>query len=261
MNNMILVSDIGNSRIKIALFDNDINPIYFESIEHNESLILKCLNNISEKNYNIEHVYYASVNTKVNSLFEKASKCIFNINPYEITLKDFTLKENYATPKEAVGIDMILAGYAVININPDKKETKYASVVVSLGTATTISVMTSEFEFLGGTIMPGLGTSFNAMVEKTSLPAINLENIKTKKNALNTETIEALEAGVYYQTVGGITLALENIVKEIKEKYSLNSIVYITGGHGNNNLLPHKIMPYLVLEGIYLLHKNNSTTT
>ena len=257
---MILVSDIGNSRIKIALFDNDVNPIYFESIEHNESLILKCLNNILEKKYNIEHIYYASVNKSLNSIFEKTSKLIFNINPYEITLKNFNLKENYASPKEAVGIDMILAGYAVININPHKKENKYTAVIVSLGTATTISAMTSELEFLGGTIMTGISTSFNAMVTKTSLPTINLENITTKRNALNTETINALEAGVYYQTVGGITFALENIVIEIKEKYCLDSLIYITGGHGNNNLLPHKIMPYLVLQGIYFLHKNNSTT-
>lgn len=253
---MILVSDIGNSRTKIALFDSDINPLYFESLENNENMILKCLNNIIENNKKIDYIYYASVNKKINSIFEKLTKNIFNIDAYQITLKDFNLKENYAIPKEAVGIDMILGGYASIIINPNKETRKYVSVTVSLGTATTISAMTSEFEFLGGTIMSGVGTSFNALTEKTILPTIDLDNIKTKKNALNTNTIDALESGVYYQTVGGISLALVNIIKEIKGKYSLDSTIYTTGGYANNNLLPYSVMPYIVLQGIFLVHKN-----
>ena len=253
---MLLIADIGNSRIKVSLFENDSNPLFFVSILHDKDELINVLLDIKNENKKIDSIFYASVKKKSNLLFEEATLEVFNIKPYEITHKDVNLKKNYYKPEDSIGIDRLLASFASIILFDDYKENDFASIVLSMGTATTLSVMTSKFEFLGGMIIPGIETSFLGLTKQTSLPNVDLNNVSKYKSAINNDTVSALSAGIYYQTIGALNFALEDCKKEIKEKYNLKSRVTITGGLLFIDIFDCKPNIYLVLQGIYFCVKN-----
>lgn len=256
---MYILCDIGNSRMKVAVFEASSHiPIYYKAHNHNIKELINILNEIKE-NFKIDRVVYSSVAFNINDMFIDAVKNIFKLDAYKITHKDIKLKDNLYTPKNSVGIDRLLSTYASICLeNKINSENKYASIVVDMGTATTISVMLSDFVFIGGMIMSGTKTSYRALSNKTSLPYYEIGQINEIPSPLNTNVKNALVSGAIYNTIGSITYSIDEIKKYIKEKYNIKSYVFLTGGISNLKLLKCKVYPYLVLQGIYF-NLNNST--
>ena len=249
---MYLIGDIGNTRIKSAIFDDNHNPIYFNANEHNALGLFKTLREI-KKNFDgkIDKVFYSSVSFKVNDMFVSSVQDILKKDVYRVTHKDIQLKGNMYEPKDSVGIDRLLSTYASICLEGFNEENKYASIVIDMGTATTISIMLSDFVFLGGMIMPGTKTSSFALSRKTSLPYFNIGEITGLPNPINNNVEDALIAGSIYNTIGAANYSVAEIKKTIKEKYNIKSKIFLTGGISNLKLLKCKIYPYLVLQGIY----------
>lgn len=110
---MYLLSDIGNTRVKLGIFEDKNNtPIYYKPIEHSNAVdLVNELNNIKNNYPNIENVFYSSVSLKVNDLFEGSVEDCFDMKPYRVTHHDIKLKDNLYEPKDAVGIDRLLSTY------------------------------------------------------------------------------------------------------------------------------------------------------
>lgn len=133
------------------------------------------------------------------------------------------LKIRYDNP-EQVGSDRIVNAVAAL--------TKYEGplVIVDFGTATTFCAITEDWEYLGGSIAPGLKISSDALFEKTAkLPKVELEDPGT---VLGKNTIESMQSGLVYGHMGMIE-HLCNMMKEELDKYAehKNPIkVIATGG-------------------------------
>lgn len=247
---MYLIADIGNTRMKLAVFDKSHNPLYFNVNSYNIRHILSTLKEVKD-NYKIDKVFYSSVCFDRNDIFVSSIKDVLKKDVYRVTYKDVKLKGNLYEPKDAVGIDRLLATYASICFEGYNKNEKYASIVVDMGTATTISVMTSDFIFLGGMIMSGTKTSYKALSSRTSLPYHEIGPIESIPNPLNNNTKDGIISGAIYNTIGSVNYGVNEIKKNIKEKYNLKSKIFLTGGISNLKLLKCKIYPYLVMQGTY----------
>jgi len=127
--------------------------------------------------------------------------------------------------------------------------------VADFGTATTITVVGREGDFLGGAILPGLRLMNSVLVAGTSqLMDVVLE---APARALGIDTPGCIRSGLFYGTAG----AVERILKEIEEEKGFNLKVVLTGGYapviGGFVKRDHEMNISLTLEGLKVLYGKN----
>ncbi|MBF0516778.1 MAG: type III pantothenate kinase [Nitrospirae bacterium] len=99
------------------------------------------------------------------------------------------------------------------------------AAVIDFGTATTISIVGQSGVFIGGAIMPGLTTMSRALNTQTAaLPHVELV---TPSGALGADTRQAIISGIVYGTAG----AVARIIYEIEREIGYNLKIAITGGN------------------------------
>ena len=119
-----------------------------------------------------------------------------------------------------VGADRILNTLAASRIY------KVDTVVVDLGTATTYDCITADGVFFGGIIAPGLRTSADTLIRRTSkLPATELV---PPPRAIGTRTEDCIRAGVLF----GAADAIDGLVRRIKAEWPTKRVpkIVATGG-------------------------------
>ena len=128
------------------------------------------------------------------------------------------------------------------------------AIVVDLGTATTFDCITAAGVFLGGVIMPGVRTSAETLIRRTSkLPATDLV---APRKVIGTRTEECIRAGVML----GSADAIDGIVRRIREEWPTGErpICIATGGLAEQFATLcasfDRVEPSLTLAGIRLAH-------
>lgn len=128
-------------------------------------------------------------------------------------------------------------------------------IIWDLGTATTVSVVDASGVFRGGAIMPGVGTSFESLVSRTSLlPRIRME---PPAHVIGPNTIESMQSGAVY----GTAAMIEGMCDRIEQELGTPAAVIATGGMGRD-VVPHCRRPIvyddnLLLEGLRLVYEKN----
>ncbi|MDQ3697626.1 MAG: type III pantothenate kinase [Gemmatimonadota bacterium] len=128
------------------------------------------------------------------------------------------------------------------------------TIVVDLGTATTYDCITADGIFFGGVIAPGVRTSADTLVRRTSkLPATELV---APERTIGRRTEECIRAGVML----GAADAIDGIVRRIEKEWPTPSAprVVATGGLAEQ-LAPlcreiDLVEPYLTLHGLRIAH-------
>ncbi len=230
-----LCIDIGNSRIKMAMMEED-RIRHFGIFEHDRIAELEQW--LSEQEF--ERAIYSSV------LQEDPSWLISLKKAQSIIKLDAQLKLPitiyYKTP-ESLGSDRIAALTGAVDLHPNKN-----ILIVNAGTCITFDLITENHEFSGGNISPGLDMRWRAMHEFTAaLPRVT--QIDHQNGILGKSTFEALQKG-----------ALLGLVYEIEGYYSHLKSIYpelcciITGGAAtflvNQLNFDNFAEPYLVLKGL-----------
>ncbi len=253
---MVLAIDIGNTNIVIGCFQDD-KILFRERLSTNQlstsmeyTVILKNifeLNGISEMNFEggIISSVVPSVTLTVREAMERLTKKhIMIVGPGIKT----GLKIMLDNPAQ-LGSDRVADGVAAINLYP------VPSILIDMGTATTISVINSKREFIGGLIIPGLRTSLDSLANKTSqLPNISLV---PPKKVIGANTIDCMRSGIINSTASSIDGIIEKIEDELGEKCTVIS----TGG------IAKIIIPYckrdiiidddLLLKGLMIIYNKN----
>ncbi len=124
-----------------------------------------------------------------------------------LSSRDLPLVVSLPRP-DMVGIDRLLDAVAANRLRPADRP----AIVVDLGTAITVDLISAEGAFLGGTIFPGIGTSARAMHEFTDmLPLVDMESLEGPPAVLGTATVEALHAGLYWGAIGVVRELIERL--------------------------------------------------
>ncbi len=77
-----------------------------------------------------------------------------------------------------------------------------------MGTAITFCYVNKNKELLGGIIIPGIKTSFNALFKKTS--KLEEVGIEKPKNVVGRDTISSLQSGMVY----GMSSTIDGLIKK-----------------------------------------------
>jgi type III pantothenate kinase len=157
---------------------------------------------------------------------------------------------------DRVGIDRLLGAVAANRL----RDARRSAVIIGVGTAITIDLVSPAGAFLGGAILPGIGISARAMHDFTDrLPLVTMEELADPPPPLGTSTVEAMRSGLYWGAVGG----MKELVARLSESHcgcggsSESPQVFLTGGAAPvvaQFLDPQATyVPSLVLSGIALV--------
>ena len=230
---MNLVLDIGNTFIKLAVFNKNILLETSVQKELDDSLI----DSFFQK-YKITNCIFSSVtnNNKNEILLKK-----YNFLPLT-HLTPLPLSLNYKTP-ETLGIDRIAAV-----VGAKSSFDNIDLLVIDLGTCVTFDFVNSKGEYLGGSISPGFNMRFEALnyfTEKLPLIEFKKENLML----IGDSTEKSIISGVY----NGMKNEINGIINAYISQYTTLKIV-VTGGDFNlfdlepkNRIFADK---FLVLKGL-----------
>ena len=152
-----------------------------------------------------------------------------------------------------LGSDRVADAVAAVNFYPTPL------ILIDMGTATTISVIDKEKNFLGGLIIPGLRVSLDSLTNRTSqLPKISLV---PAKRVIGTNTIDCMKSGIIHSTASSIDGVIERIEEELGESCTVVS----TGGLANV-VIPYckrsiKLDETLLLKGLRIIYEKNAPQT
>ena len=129
-------------------------------------------------------------------------------------------------------------------------------LVVSVGTAMTLDMLSADGVFLGGAIMPGPQLMREALARGTDA----IQTQRGSSNTFPTNTADAIETGVHHALLG----AIERAARTFEEKQRADIRCMLTGGAANL-IAPYLNRPYqlvdnLVLEGLLLIAQEETLT-
>ena len=248
---MILSIDVGNSATSYGLFENEKLIFQFRqttNINSSSDEIGIFLRSVLRENgfdwKQISKIGCCSVVPSINYSLSSACSKYLEKEPLFIQAGIKTgLKLKYSNPRE-IGADLIAAAMGAVAVKPDTN-----LIVVDMGTATTIELITKDKEFLSGCILPGLKISVDALSSKTA----NLTPVEILKpsHICGTSTAEAVQSGIYYGTAGSI----KELCYLYKKNIFHNEETFIIGTGGFARIFSDynifdEIIPGLVLSGV-----------
>jgi type III pantothenate kinase len=127
--------------------------------------------------------------------------------------------------------------------------------VIDFGTATTITAVGNNADFIGGSIMAGIGLMNDMLAQRTSkLAKVALAQ---PGSALGTDTEGCIRSGLLIGTAG----AVERILDEIEKETGYMFRVVTTGGYAHlvDRFLKrrHELNLFLTLEGLREIYAKN----
>lgn len=253
---MLLVIDVGNTNMVLGVYkDTELLDHWRISTDRQRTtdeygvLIreLFYLNDLRADDINT--IIISSVVPPVVPTLERMCQRYFGLSPLLIGPGVKTgMDIRYDNPRE-VGADRIVNAVAAYE--------KYGGpvIIVDFGTATTFCAVDAKGVYLGGSICPGIGISTEALVQRTAkLPRIEL---KRTDSVICRNTIESMQAGVFYGFVGQV----EGIVSRMRRELDMSARVVATGGLAVVIAPATKtidvVEPMLTLEGLRIIYERN----
>jgi type III pantothenate kinase len=210
---------------------------------------------LRENNIDPNTINSIALCTVVPEVLYSISACCqkyFSIDPFilQAGVKN-GLQIDYNNPQD-VGEDRIANAIAVTHIYPAQDV-----IVIDLGTATTFCAISSNKQYLGGVILPGLKMSMSALASGTS--KLGSVEIIEKRTTLGKTTNDSIQSGLYYGSLGAMKEIISNLT--IQTYKNNKPIIIGTGGFTSvyrESGIFDKIIADLVLKGLYLANRMNS---
>jgi len=232
--NCHLVVDIGNSYIKVAVFE-DGRAVWMSRQSEFSIEELKILG----ARFPIKAAIYASVRAENPDFIQHLNQEYHLIHMN--TAMELPLDMLYRTP-ETLGVDRLAAAMGARALFPGRNV-----IVIDMGTCIKYDFVDHTGQYHGGNIAPGMQMRFESMHTMTGkLPLVGK---KYNREILGKTTEEALQNGV----VWGIKLEIEGFIKTLTDIWD-NITVILSGGDSKyfGDIIESRIFvhPDLVLTGL-----------
>ena len=255
---MLLAIDIGNSNISVGLFDKAGKLLFLSSIDTDsrktaDQISIDLMNLFALYRYDLKDVtgaIFSSVVPPINFMMTKALTRLLGEPPMVVGPGVKTGLNIRMEVHNQLGADLVANAVAALE--------KYAPpiIMIDMGTATTIGVISEGRTYEGGMLLPGVNVSLEALSRQTAqLPAISLQPPKT---LIGKTTEDCMRSGIVYGTAG----MLDGIIDRIREEFPGKTVsIVATGGNApfivkfcRNQILYDKT---LLMKGLWAIYKRN----
>lgn len=209
---MLLTVDVGNSRIKAAVFEQDTLVELFVANPKEAAVFFS---GIFIKYPKIKSAIYASVGKIEDEVLDLLQKHV------EIQIIDHTtvlpFTNNYMTPK-TLGVDRVVLAAGATLLYP-----KQNRLVIDVGTCVTYDFIDQNNRYLGGAISPGIVLRYKSLNDYTQ----NLPLLESNSNEIfiGNSTDNSIHSGV----INGLTYEIDGFISQYFLKYQ-DLTVILTGG-------------------------------
>lgn len=253
---MLLTIDIGNTNIKLGLFEGEQIRAHWRLATMRERLadeyamlLLTLLASVGLRKEEISGCAISSVVPVLTQEFTQLAQRYLHLEPVVVgpgVQTGLQIRTDY--PAE-VGPDLI------VNVLAARHLYGTPVIVIGFGTATTFSVVSPEGDFAGVAIAPGVGTAADALFRAAArLPQVELA---APPHAMGTNTIHSMQSGVVFGFAG----LVEGLVKRLRAEVGEDARVVATGGLAeliaNETPVIELVEPNLALIGLRLIYALN----
>ena len=246
---MLLCLDIGNTIITFGLYKGEIlahswriaTEVHRTADEY--AVLVDSLFRFTEvKTQEVQAVCMVSVVPRLTGVFVELCQRYWHIEPLVVDAGVRTgVKIRTENPRE-VGADRIVNAVATY------KRYGGPACVVDFSTATTFDAVSSEGDYLGGAIAPGMNTALEALSDRAAkLPKVE---IARPPQAIGRNTIQSMQSGFLF----GLVSLVEGMVVRFRHELGDDMRVIATGSLAD--LIAREtdvidvLAPWLTLDGL-----------
>ena len=225
---MVLAIDVGNTNIVLGGFEGE-EILFRERISTNHtatvleyaSMIKTAFEMYDISPKSVTGAIISSVVPNVTSTLRNAVKKYIGTDPLIVGPGIKTGLSIIIDNPAQLGSDLVVDAVAGLN------EYTAPMIIIDMGTATTLSVINSKKQYMGGMIVPGMAVSHDALIARTSqLGKIAFE---TPKKVIGSNTVDCIKSGMLH----GNASMLDGLVERINEELGESCCVIATGGLAN----------------------------
>ncbi len=253
---MLLTIDIGNTNVTLGLYDGDsLGPRWRLATVHERMpdeyglQFAGLLEHAGLHPGQLSGICMASVVPPVTGRVVEACRAYLRQDPLVVDAGVKTgVRIHYEDPR-AVGADRIVDCAAVQRLYGGP------ACVVDFGTATTFDAISTEGDYLGGAIAPGIGIAAEALFQRTAkLPRVDLQR---PPYAIGRNTTHAMQSGLLF----GYVALVEGMTARFRAELGPDMKVIATGGLAEivarETDALQIIAPWLTLDGLRFIWEMN----
>lgn len=209
---MNVVADIGNTLVKLALFDRErlTERCCYERFTHAEA------DDLFGRWKGVDRIIVAASGTdtgEMAALLRPRADFVLEFRPGMPT----PLDNDYLTP-ETLGCDRLAAAVGAWTLHPGRD-----TLIVDFGTALTVDLLTADGTYRGGFISPGLSTRFRALHDYTA--RLPLCSPTEEQTPIGRTTHACIEQGV----IRSLCYEIAGHIEQMRATYP-GLLVIFTGG-------------------------------
>jgi type III pantothenate kinase len=253
---LLLAIDVGNSKIAFGVFEGEkllttlsVSTGLHRLADDYASLLVNLLPRHDIAFEEIKGTAICSVVPPLGPVMEDVCRRYMKSPPLVVGAGIKTgVRIRMDNPRE-LGADRVVNAAAAVKLYG------CPAIVIDFGTAITFDVVSSEGDYLGGAIAPGMEVAAEGLFMRTAkLPRVELV---APEHAIGKNTITAMQSGIVFGWVG----LAEGVVARLKREVGEDARVIATGGYGGliASLTPviGAVNPDLTLIGLRLIYELN----
>jgi type III pantothenate kinase len=254
---MLLAIDVGNTNVTIGVFDKErlahswrLAALRERTADELGILITRLFEQVHVPIGAVHAIAVASVVPPLTRPMEEMCERYFHQAALVVDATNAGMPVRYS-PVGDVGADRIVNAVAAW----DKYGRAAAAplIVVDFGTGTTFDAVSTEGEYLGGVICPGINISAEALFQRAArLPRVE---VRKPRAVIGQNTVDAMQAGLFF----GYVEMVDGLVRRMRGELTGGdrAVVIATGGLADvisgESVAIQQVDANLTLEGLRLI--------
>lgn len=254
---MLLVLDVGNTNIKIGLYNKKELLFSFristdrEKTQEEYAVTFHSLFQTYEvPTKSISGSIISCVVPQITQALTNALHTLIGVAPMIVGPGIKTGLNIKINNPAILGADLVVSSVAAAELYP------CPCIIFGLGTATTVLVLDETKNMVGCSIAPGVSVSLSALIAQSSLlPSISIE---APKSIIGRNTEESMKSG----SVLGTACMIDGMIERIEEELGTACTTVATGGLASvitpNCKRNVECQDNLLLEGLRMIYEKNT---
>ena len=255
---MLLAINVGNTHVVFGLLDGKsiIKPVMSIKTDQKQTAFgyaseIKNILELSEFCLaDIDGAIISSVVPPITSIIKEAVEILTGVVPLIVGAGVKSGIHLHIDDPGTVASDLVAMAAGA------KAQYPLPCVIVDVGTAVTMTVVDENGRFIGGSFMPGINISLDALAREAALlPKID---VAPPKKAIASSTVDCMRSGIIYGYAGAIDGIIDRFAEELGRE---PSTVVTTGGMAETVCVYTKRKTVndsdLLLKGLAVIYEKN----